>query len=710
MFTRRVTGTEAEDRFARSLRAYAHNLLTGTRLRRLERNMVRQLEDIEIVRQMVRSFLPADQQDVDREQLELEAMRAALRTYIRRRGGRARKPVAPAAPVCTNLRLVADLVGLSRDERAVLQFIITVHATRDLGELSSVFGDLCGHDAVEIIGAATGVAAGAVHDAFLPTSRLAGSGLLGLDSNSEYELRQKIDLKPGLVDLILAPNLDRQKVIERFLDPTDPPTLGWDDFAAVDKSARLAQELLAAAALRGARGVNLLLYGPTGTGKTELARFLARELGVGLFAIGRADNEGQSATAHERLTSLMLAQRLLSPGEGVLLFDELEDLFEWQYHPFGGTRGVAMMSKQWFNDALERNPIPTIWITNQTQGIDPAFLRRFSFAIEFTPFGPGQRERVLARHLGDEHTLAPLDVRAVAERFTVSPAQLRSAVATARTVASDGRASRATLEQLLAPMQRLLTGVDPTKSAAFDAGRYRLDVVSTSADLEAIAARLETWQPEAGQGVSLCLYGRPGTGKSEFVRYLAHRMGRPVHCVRASDLLSMWLGQTEQQIAEAFRQAEAEGAVLLLDEVDSFLRDRATSQMRWEVTQTNELLQQIENSHCVVACTTNLWKELDEAVLRRFVFKIEFRWLGTTQACALFDTVFADLLDEPLDETAATRVRGELGALSNLAPGDFAVVARRLRALGAKVAFGRLLAELRDECRVKRAARGRIGF
>jgi SpoVK/Ycf46/Vps4 family AAA+-type ATPase len=150
--------------------------------------------------------------------------------------------------------------------------------------------------------------------------------------------------------------------------------------------------------------------------------------------------------------------------------------------------------------------------------------------------------------------------------------------------------------------------------------------------------------------------------------------------------------------------------VLLLDEVDSFLRDRASSQMRWEVTQTNEFLQQIENARCVVACTTNLWKELDEAALRRFVFKIEFRWLAEAQAFALFETLLGDLLDEPLSEAAASHVRRELGALSNLAPGDFAVVARRQRALGTKVPAARLLAEIGAECGLKKAAKGRIGF
>ena len=48
----------------------------------------------------------------------------------------------------------------------------------------------------------------------------------------------------------------------------------------------------------------------------------------------------------------------------------------------------------------------------------------------------------------------------------------------------------------------------------------------------------------------------------------------------ASELLSKWLGETEQQIASMFAEAEAEGALLFLDEADSFLRDRGLARGR----------------------------------------------------------------------------------------------------------------------------------
>jgi SpoVK/Ycf46/Vps4 family AAA+-type ATPase len=74
--------------------------------------------------------------------------------------------------------------------------------------------------------------------------------------------------------------------------------------------------------------------------------------------------------------------------------------------------------------------------------------------------------------------------------------------------------------------------------------------------------------------MNLLFHGLPGTGKTEFARYLAETLDRELIQRRASDLLSMWVGGTEQAIAAAFRQAEAAAGILLLDEADSLFLNR----------------------------------------------------------------------------------------------------------------------------------------
>lgn len=83
-------------------------------------------------------------------------------------------------------------------------------------------------------------------------------------------------------------------------------------------------------------------------------------------------------------------------------------------------------------------------------------------------------------------------------------------------------------------------------------------------------------------------------------------MGRPLLVRRGSDLMSMWLGGSEKNVAEAFREAEAENAVLLIEEVDSFLQDRRGAQRSWEVTLVNEMLTQMESFEGLFIASTNL--------------------------------------------------------------------------------------------------------
>ena len=80
------------------------------------------------------------------------------------------------------------------------------------------------------------------------------------------------------------------------------------------------------------------------------------------------------------------------------------------------------------------------------------------------------------------------------------------------------------------------------------------------------------------------------------------------------------MGETEQRLAAMFHDAESDGAVLLLDEADSFLQDRRGALRNHEVSEVNELLQGMEHFRGVFICTTNLIERLDQASLRRFAF------------------------------------------------------------------------------------------
>ena len=175
---------------------------------------------------------------------------------------------------------------------------------------------------------------------------------------------------------------------------------------------------------------------------------------------------------------------------------------------------------------------------------------------------------------------------------------------------------------------------------------------------------------------------------------------------RASDLLSPWLGETEQQLARMFREARDQGALLLLDEADSFLRERTGATHGFEVTQVNEVLVQMEAFEGLFVASTNLLGSLDAAALRRFDLKIEFQALGVEQALALL----RELVPGEVTGEMLRLARARLAGLDGLTPGDFAAVMRRLGVTGRRPTTEALLAGLAAEARLKPGATRPIGF
>ena len=208
----------------------------------------------------------------------------------------------------------------------------------------------------------------------------------------------------------------------------------------------------------------------------------------------------------------------------------------------------------------------------------------------------------------------------------------------------------------------------------------------------------------------MLFYGPPGTGKTALARHIANALDRECLVKRASDLLSPWVGVAEQQVAEAFMGAEREGAVLVIDEADSFLYSRDTAQRSWETTLVNEFLTALEECRGFCICTTNRRENLDAAAMRRFSHKVPFSYAKTEQLRTLYAKLLLPLCATPLPPD----LEKELFLMQSLTPGDFhAVRLQHASFFGGKTAPSHqsLIGSLRREqsLKVERHAR-RIGF
>jgi hypothetical protein len=130
-----------------------------------------------------------------------------------------------------------------------------------------------------------------------------------------------------------------------------------------------------------------------------------------------------------------------------------------------------------------------------------------------------------------------------------------------------------------------------------------------------------------GRGVSALFYGDPGTGKTMAAGVIAAASGLPLYIIDTGSLVSKWVGETEKNLGEVFRAAEAGHAMLLFDEADAIFGKRTdvqTSTDRYANMQTNFLLTQIESFNGVAILTTNRESVMDQAFQRRLTFRVHF--------------------------------------------------------------------------------------
>ncbi len=521
-----------------------------------------------------------------------------------------------------------------------------------------------------------------------PDAPLVRSGLLAVDNDGDISLAARLQRLGSAPDEEADP-------LPLLLGASSQAELEWQDFDHLGQQRADVEGIVRGALSKRAKGVNILLYGPPGTGKTEFARTLAARLGVALFSVGETDEDGDEPSRGERLADLKLGQSLLRrEASAVLLFDEMDDLLVGESSPlsylFGFIGSKQASSRLFMNRLLEENPAPTLWTVNNARNIDPAILRRMMFAIEMRQPPPSVRQRVWARQLQRNGIQAsPEDARALAYEFDATPGVAAGAVSAAALL-RDG--DLGAVRRGVQSLSRLLgcEKADQGVPRGFNPAFMRSDQ-----DLEALASHLCA---TGKQRFSLCLQGPPGTGKSAWVRYLADRLGLEVTQKRASDLMSMWVGQTEKSIARAFREAADDGSFLVFDEADSLLADRSGAQRNWEISQVNEMLTWMERHPLPFACTTNLIEKLDPATLRRFVFKISVGYMDASRANAMFRAWF------DLPPPAA------LSSLQTLTPGDFAVARQKAEILGQLDNPSALYTLLKAECEAKPNQPRAIGF
>lgn len=640
----------------------------------------------------------------DRMEEHQDLLLGRLRRLFRRihpltaaRLDRANPEEAPAAATVALLGASLDLTGPAL---RVLDFLDELVASPDLGQLMRQRGERAGSRInYRRLGPVLDLSETELRRALAKNAPLRSLGLVVVETGHS-DLEDFLRPSDLLSEVLEAAPADAEALLELLIEPAPPAEWSLTAFPHLETSAGLAGEALEEAVARRTPGVNALLYGPPGTGKTELARALAADRGLRAYQVRSADDDGDGLSRNGRLSAYLLAQRLLGRrGAALLIFDEVEDVFDAGDNLFALLRRAQVTGRQkgWMNRILEENPVPAIWIANHTGGVDPAFLRRFLLPVACGTPPRSVRRQMAEHHLGDRG-LPPDLLDDLAADQDLAPAQLGAARRLLELCPT--KAPERAVREGVGAMRLLLHGAPAPRrrpaATPFDVAFLNLaGDVTPSAIVQALGRR--------GHG-SLCFYGPPGTGKTAFAEILAAALDRELVARQASDLVSKYVGETEQNLARLFRDCDPERSVLLLDEVDSFLAERREARHRWERTQVNELLQQMERFPGIFVAATNLMSGIDQAALRRFDFKLHFRALNAGQRRVLFAREALGDEKAPVPELIARHME----TLTSLTPGDFANVCRQRTLLGEDLAPEQFLRRLAAECRLKQGDERRV--
>ena len=611
-----------------------------------------------------------------------------------------------------NTRNIKVAMGLNEAELAILRFACLLNSYTPMDGAA----DICGTQYTEVglcdlLSELLGKPFGAIYDALHPTGLLRRSGLLRqhfLGSNSQ-RLNAWLSVPEVMLRQVFRDQGGSNILLEAFYQTGPKSTLAARDFSYMRKEVALIKQYLRTSFKSSAIGANVLLWGAPGTGKTELARYLAQSLRKRSLEVNTINSDNEAMSVPSRLDCYRFCQGIIRRGgASLIVFDEVEEVLCNANFARMGFKDDSKVGKGLINKILEENNTPAIWITNTVDGVDPAYLRRFDMVQQLKTPLPATKKRMARRVFKD----LPLDsalVDQIAEHKAITPAHLQKITRICNRLGVETTNEAANVVNQVLNGDLAAIRAKPINTSKLSGGKkpsltYKPSLINCDTDIEQIGRHLN-----AGSSARMCLFGPPGTGKTAWARYVARAVKRPLLVKQAADLLNEYVGGTEKRIRAAFEEATRTKSILLFDEVDSFLPDRKSVSQHWEVSQANQFLTALEEFNGVLLCTTNLMDNLDPATMRRFDFKISFDYLKPEQALEMAMD-FCRAFKVPVTKQGRVMLEANLGRLK-LAQGDFAALLRRYSVMNDKPKVRKLCEELKKEVGFREEVKSRpIGF
>ena len=258
---------------------------------------------------------------------------------------------------------------------------------------------------------------------------------------------------------------------------------------------------------------------------------------------------------------------------------------------------------------------------------------------------PNNGERLAVwNYYGKNYKLGPdVDLEELATKFLFTPGKIKSALHQGRSLSAMDREILISRASMFRSCNNQMSH-ELTQKATRIAANFGWDDIVMNPDqrlalknaCDQLTFRKQVYEDwnyikkyPYGRGLSVLLFGAPGTGKSMCAQVIAHEMNLELYRVDLSKVVDKYVGETEKSISMIFREAKKCNVVLFFDECDTLFAKRSDDGGSNQSSNNNKtalLLQEVEAYDGVSVLATNYKHNIDPAFFRRMKFIVEFQF------------------------------------------------------------------------------------